>query len=90
MSRDPTEDPEAVAIEQLEQFGLSAYAARTFVALASLGTGTAREVSRVSEVPRTQVYDAVDELHDRGLVDVRNASPKEFWGVSGDTASRTF
>jgi len=90
MSSHPTDHPASVAIEQLEHFGLSAYAARTFVALASLGTGTAREVSQVSEVPRTRVYDAVEELHDRGLVDVLQSSPKQFWASSAETASRTF
>ena len=90
MSSYPSEDPRSVAIEQLERFGLSAYAARTFVALASLGTGTARDVSQVSEVPRTRVYDAIDELHDRGLVDILQSSPKQFWAISAETASRTF
>jgi len=64
MNNDPPDDPQSAAIEQLERFGMSAYAARTFVALASLGT--ARDVSQVSEVPRTRVYDAIDELQDRG------------------------
>ena len=90
MNTDPIEDPQSVAIEQLERFGLSAYAARTFVALASLGTGTARDVSQVSKVPRTRVYDAIDELHDRGLVDILQSSPKQFWAISAETASRTF
>ncbi|UWG50599.1 Sugar-specific transcriptional regulator TrmB [Halalkaliarchaeum sp. AArc-CO] len=90
MSSEPPENPRSVAIEQLEEIGLSTYAARTFVALSSLGTGTAREVSRVSEVPRTRVYDAVEELSDRGLVDVQHSTPKEFWTVSAETAARTF
>lgn len=90
MNTDPTQDPQSAAVEQLEQFGLSSYAARTFVALASLGTATARDISQVSEVPRTRVYDAVDELHDRGLVDVQQSSPKQFWAISAETASRSF
>ncbi|SDN20093.1 Sugar-specific transcriptional regulator TrmB [Halogranum gelatinilyticum] len=90
MSNNPDEDPQSVAIKQLEQFGLSTYAARTFVALASLGTGTAKDVSQVSQVPRTRVYDAVDELRERGLVDVLQSSPKQFWAISTETASRTF
>ncbi len=90
MSTDPTQDPQSAAIEQLEKFGLSSYAARTFVALASLDTATARDVSRVSDVPRTRVYDAVEELHDRGLVDIQQSSPKKFWAISAETASRTF
>jgi predicted transcriptional regulator len=90
MTTDSSDDPHSAAIEQLEQFGLSAYAARTFVALVSLGTGTAKDVSGVSDVPRTRVYDAIDELHDRGLVDVQQSAPKEFWAISADTAARKF
>lgn len=90
MSRDPVENPTSVAIDQLERFGLSSYAARTFVALASLGTGTARDVSQVSDVPRTQVYAAIDELHGRGLVDVQQSSPKTFLAISPETARRIF
>lgn len=85
MSVDPTEDPRSAAIERLEQFGLSAYAARTYVALVHIGTGTAKDVSRVSDVPRTRVYDAVDELRRWGLVDVQQSSPKQFWAVSSET-----
>ena len=90
MSTDPPEDPQSTAIEQLERFGLSTYAARTFVALTSLGTGTAKDVSQVSAVPRTRVYDAIDELHDNGLVDIQQSSPKQFWAISAETASQTF
>jgi hypothetical protein len=36
------------------------------------------------------VYDAIDELHDRGLVDIQQSSPKQFWAISAETASRTF
>ena len=90
MTTDPHENPSTAAIEQLERFGLSNYAARTFVALASLESGTARDVSRITEVPRTRVYDAVDELHDRGLVDIQQSSPRRFWAISAETATRTF
>ncbi|PSQ04853.1 TrmB family transcriptional regulator [Halobacteriales archaeon QS_6_71_20] len=90
MSTDPSDDPRSAAIEQLKRFGLSTYAARTFVALQSLGTGTAKDVSGVSDVPRTRVYDAIDELHERGLVDVQQSSPKEFWAISAETTRGMF
>lgn len=90
MNTDTTDDPRTCAVRQLEHFGLSNYASRTFVALASLGTGTARDVSQVSEVPRTRVYDAIDELHDRGVIDIQESSPKQFWAISAETASRLF
>lgn len=90
MTPDPTENPRSAAVEQLQQLGLSAYAARTYVALVGLGTGTAQDVSEVSKVPRTRVYDAVDELNEWGLVDTQQSSPREFHPVSVETAGRTF
>lgn len=90
MSLGPIEEPSKVAVEQLEYFGLSTYAAKTFVALASLGSATAREISEISDVPRTRIYDATDELHGHGLIDVNQTSPKEFWSISAETAGRFF
>ncbi|MFC6613658.1 TrmB family transcriptional regulator [Halopenitus salinus] len=90
MSGDPSDHARSTAIKQLKALGLSAYAARTFVALVSLGQGTARDVSELADVPRTRVYDAADELRDRGLVDVKRSNPKRFWAISTETAGRHF
>lgn len=90
MSSDNAPQSQAVAVEQLKAFGLSTYAAQTFVALVGLGEGTAQDVSAVSEVPRTRVYDAVEELHNQGLVDVQHSSPKQFSPISAETSGRKF
>jgi sugar-specific transcriptional regulator TrmB len=90
MTHDPHSQPHAAAIAQLEWFNLSTYAARTLVALSGLGTGTAKDISEVSDVPRTRVYDAVDELHKRGLVDVQQSSPQQFVTISSETLRRKF
>jgi len=76
------------ATDRLEQLGLSAYAARTFVALSSLGDGTAKEVSEVADVPRTRVYDAADELHELGLVRIESSTPRRFHAVPHEVAMR--
>jgi sugar-specific transcriptional regulator TrmB len=90
MSADPTDVPRDAAVERLKQFGLSTYAARTYVALVGLGTGTAAEVSRVTDVPRPRVYDAADELRERGLADVQQGTPRRFRPVSVRTAIGRF
>ena len=77
---------EREAIESLRTLGLSSYEAQVFVALQRLGTGTAQEVSRVSEVPRSQVYGAADDLAERGLVEVVESSPKAYRPVELSTA----
>ncbi|WP_436933514.1 TrmB family transcriptional regulator [Halovenus marina] len=90
MSRDSSDKARFTAVTQLKALGLSTYAARTFVALVSLGEGTAQDVSDTADVPRTRVYDAVDELQSHGLVDVQESSPKRFWAISTETTARHF
>jgi sugar-specific transcriptional regulator TrmB len=90
MPGDTDDRPWDTAVEQLEAFGLSAYAARTYVALVRLENATARDVSDTADVPRTRVYDAVDELRGYGLVDVQHSSPKQFWAVSPEATGRYF
>lgn len=90
MSGNSPDKARSTAVTQLKSLGLSTYAARTFVALVSLGEGTAQDVNEVADVPRTRVYDAADELRDRGLIDVKQSSPKRYWAISAETAGRYF
>jgi len=76
------------AAEALERLGLSGYEAKVFVALQQLGEGTAQEVSRVSDVPRSQVYGAAGALAERGLVELVETSPKRYRPVSLAAARR--
>lgn len=73
---------ETAAVDALEQLGLSNYEAKVFIALQSLGTGTARDVYRVSEIPRSQVYGAAESLAERGLVEVQHSTPMQYRPVS--------
>lgn len=90
MVRNPPDDQRSTAVSQLSALGLSEYAARTFVALVTLdgATATATDVSEVSKVPRTRVYDAADELAARGLVEVEHTRPRRFSAVSVETTRR--
>lgn len=90
MGSESTDSARDSAMDQLESFGLSSYAAETFVTLVALGRGTAKEVSEASAVPRTRVYDAVEELDDWDLVDVKHSSPREFRPMSVETTRRRF
>jgi len=90
MSNTSTGQARSTAVKQLKALGLSTYAARTFVALASLGEGTAQDVTEIADVPRTRVYDAADELRERGLVDVKQSKPRQYWAISTETAARHF
>jgi sugar-specific transcriptional regulator TrmB len=56
----------------LQRLGLSEYEAETFVALQQIDSGSASDVAEVSNVPRSPVYGAADDLEDRGLLDVHS------------------
>lgn len=73
-------------VDLLQGPGLKEYEARSFVALTRLPTGTAKEISEVSEVPRTRVYDAIDVLEAEGLAEVQHGSPKRFRAVGIEEA----
>jgi sugar-specific transcriptional regulator TrmB len=77
------------AIEVLQQLGLKEYEARCFVGLSRLDTGTAKQLSEMTEVPRTRVYDAIRVLESQGLVEVQHSSPQQFRAVSLDEATET-
>lgn len=77
-----TDDPDFDPIASLERLGLPNYEARVFVALQRLGTGSAKDVSSVADVPRSQVYGAAESLEARGLVEIQHSTPKTYRPVS--------
>jgi len=70
------------AVDVLQQLGLKEYEARCFVGLSQRSAGTAKQVSEMTEVPRTRVYDAVRVLEAQGLVEIQHSSPRKFRAVS--------
>lgn len=86
MSTDDTLDE---AVEVLQQLGLKEYEAKCFVGLSRLSTGTAKQLSEITDVPRTRVYDAVRMLEAQGLVVTQHSSPQRFRAVSLEEATET-
>ncbi|MDZ7688775.1 MAG: helix-turn-helix domain-containing protein [Halobacteriales archaeon] len=70
------------AVESLKSLGLSEYEAKVFIALQRLGVGTARDVYRLTDVPRSQVYGAAETLEERGLVEIQQSKPMEYRPVT--------
>jgi sugar-specific transcriptional regulator TrmB len=77
------------ATEILQQLGLKEYEARCFVGLSQLPAGTAKQLSEMTEVPRTRVYDAVRMLEAQGLVEIQHSSPQRYRAVSLSEATDT-
>ena len=57
---------------------LSEYEARVYVALVKEGPSTASELSKVSRVPRTKIYQTLRKLVEKGLVAEMPSEPKMF------------
>lgn len=68
--------PERVA--KLRQYGLSEYASRTYLALLDLGTAEARDISGISKVPASKIYRILEQLHEKGLVEVLPEFPRKY------------
>ncbi|MFC7046240.1 TrmB family transcriptional regulator [Halobacteriaceae archaeon GCM10025711] len=75
------------SVELLQQLGLKEYEAKCYVALTRLPKGTAKEISEVTDVPRTRVYDAIRVLEAKGLVDVQHSSPRQYRAASVEEAA---
>jgi sugar-specific transcriptional regulator TrmB len=55
----------------------------------SLVRTPAKDISEVSDVPRTRVYDAVRVLESKGLVEIQHSNPQQFRAVSVEEAAET-
>ncbi len=70
----------------LREIGLSKYEACAYSCLLRRGVSTAQEVSDGADVPQPRVYDALDQLSNKGFVDVQPGRPKKFGPVAPDDA----
>lgn len=77
------------AIGVLQELGLKEYEAKCFVGLSRLSMGTAKQLSEITDVPRTRVYDAIRVLEAHGLVEIQHSSPQRFRSVPLEEAIET-
>lgn len=76
----------STAIKAFERLGLTNFQAQVFIGLHRLGSGTARDVAAVTDVPRSQVMTAAEQLEAQGLVSVLDSTPRRFRAIDGDQA----
>lgn len=69
---------EASLNELLESLGLTEYESKTLSTLFELEEAEAPEISRLSQVPKTRVYDVLDKLVGRNLVIEIRGRPKRY------------
>lgn len=69
------------AIPWLVKLGFTAYQSRIYSSLVSLGVGSVSEVHRSSRVPRTKVYEALEDLVRQGAVELQPGRPALYRAV---------
>lgn len=69
------------AIPSLVKLGFTAYQSRIYSSLVSLGVGSVSEVHRSSRVPRTKVYEALEDLVRQGAVELQPGRPALYRAV---------
>ncbi len=76
-----------MVMASLRDLGLSEYEARSYKALLKTGPTTAKELSRVSDVPMGRIYDVLNSIEQHNLVRSQSASrPKKYVAVEPTTA----
>lgn len=76
-------------IEAFRDFGLSEYEARVLLTLLAKGELTAKEISQLSGVPRTSVYEVVRSLTEKGIVE-GSGKPMKFKSISSEELVNLF
>ncbi|HLE96237.1 MAG TPA: helix-turn-helix domain-containing protein [Candidatus Thermoplasmatota archaeon] len=77
-------------LEKMQEYGLTEYEARTYLALLDLGVATARDIANLSRVPRTKIYSVLDDLHAKQLAEIIPERPKKYEVVPFDRYLKTF
>jgi len=70
------------------EHGLTEYQARVYLTLLDLGVATASQISPSSKVPRTRIYATMQQLHQKGLVQILPESPVRYQPVPFDAYLR--
>lgn len=81
--------PSQERIAKLKSFGLTEYQARGYLALLELGTAAGSQIPAHARMPRTRVYETMQQLHEKGLVTILPEKPLRYRPVPLSTFLRT-
>lgn len=65
-------------LEKMKELGLTEYQARVYLTLLDLGVSKASQIPTISRVPRTRIYSTMNQLHEKGLVEILPESPIKY------------
>jgi sugar-specific transcriptional regulator TrmB len=68
-------------ISDLRQFGLNEYESRAYLVLTIYGSSIAAFISEHTKIPSSKVYEVLNTLKSKGLVEVSTSKPKRFKAI---------
>lgn len=68
-------------LNNLKSLGLNSYEAKLWLALLSVGTSTAGELSDIANVPRSRSYDVLEGLEKKGFIITRLGKPIKYLAI---------
>ena len=71
-------------IEEIQKLGLNSYEAKVYLALLERASLSVSEVSKLSKVPRTRVYDVLNDLVTNGLASLKPGKYKKYSAADFD------
>jgi sugar-specific transcriptional regulator TrmB len=69
----------------LEILGLTEYEAKAYSSLVQKGTTTAGNISKLSDIPHSKIYEVLERLEKRKLVEVQKGKPKLYKPIKPST-----
>ena len=76
-------------LESLRHFGMNEYEAKVYSTMVSLGPTKAGNISREAKVPQSKIYEVLDQLIEKQVVEFLGGRPKEFRAIPPQFALRT-
>lgn len=68
-------------ISELREFGLTEYESRVYVVLTMYGSSIASFISEHTRIPSSKIYDILNSLKSKGLVETCSVKPKKFRAI---------
>lgn len=65
-------------INSLKKLGLNRYEAQAYIGLTKIITGQADEIAEVSNLPRSRIYDILNQLEKKGFVEITRSRPLRY------------
>jgi sugar-specific transcriptional regulator TrmB/predicted hydrocarbon binding protein len=72
-------------LRKMQNLGLTEYQARIYLTLLDLGEAIASQLPSLSRVPRTRIYSTMNQLHEKGLVEIIPEKPTKYVPVPVET-----